>query len=65
MDTMLITLGVFSLAFGGMAIGVIIQGKVITGSCGGIASLFGGSACDNCAAKDECEESGIEKCEEG
>ena len=65
MDTMLITLAVFLLAFAGMAIGVIIQDKVIKGSCGGIATLFGGSACDKCAMKDECKDSETELCEEG
>ena len=63
MNTLLITLGVFLIAFAGMAVGVIFSNKVIKGSCGGIAALFGGkSACDICAKKDICEKTGEEQC---
>lgn len=66
MNILMITMGVFLVAFAGMAIGVIISDKVIKGSCGGIATLMGGkSACDICAVKDRCEKSGREICEEG
>ncbi|MEE2671587.1 MAG: (Na+)-NQR maturation NqrM [Bdellovibrionota bacterium] len=65
MDILIITVTVFSIAFAGMAIGVILSNKVIKGSCGGIATLMGGkSACDVCAMKDRCESSGKELCEE-
>ncbi|MAX65512.1 MAG: (Na+)-NQR maturation NqrM [Bacteriovoracaceae bacterium] len=65
MDTLLVTISVFLIAFMGMAVGVIISDKVIKGSCGGIGSLMGKSACDICAMKSTCESSGREICEEG
>ena len=65
MNTVLITAGVFLIAFGGMAIGVIISNKRIKGSCGGIANLMGESGCDVCELKNKCEKSGKELCEEG
>ena len=65
MNTLLITLGVFAIAFIGMALGVIISNKTIKGSCGGIGNLMGGSACDLCSKKDQCDKTGKEICEEG
>lgn len=65
MDTLLITVSVFMIAFAGMAVGVIISNKAIKGSCGGISTIMGKSACDICALKDKCESSGREICEEG
>ena len=65
MSTVLITVAVFAIAFTGMAIGVIVSNKVIKGSCGGIGQLMGGSACDICEKKHECDALGKEICEEG
>ncbi len=65
MNIVLITTGVFAIAFIGMAIGVIISNRAIKGSCGGIANLMGESGCDICEMKDKCEKSGKEICEEG
>lgn len=65
MNIVFITLGVFLVCFAGMAIGVIISDLTIKGSCGGIGSMFGKSACDMCSEKDRCEETGREICEEG
>jgi hypothetical protein len=65
MNIILITLAVFSIAFMGMAVGVILSNKVIKGSCGGIANLLGKSGCDVCELKDRCEKTGKEICEEG
>lgn len=62
---MLITVTVFAIAFTGMAIGVIIADKRIKGSCGGIGTLMGKSACDVCTFKNKCESSGREICEDG
>lgn len=64
MNTVLITVAVFLIAFSGMAIGVIISNRRIKGSCGGIGAIMGGSACDMCSMKDKCEKSGTELCEE-
>jgi hypothetical protein len=65
MNIVLITVGVFAIAFMGMAVGVILSNKVIKGSCGGIANLMGKSGCDACDLKDRCEKTGKEICEEG
>lgn len=54
MKIFLLTLGIMSLAFGGMALGAIIRGKSIEGSCGGLDKL-GGLACWFCPNRDaEC-----------
>lgn len=50
LSTLLVTFAVFSLAFFGLAIGWLVQGKVIKGSCGGL----GGDSCGIC--KKPCEE---------
>ena len=65
MDMIFITVGVFAVAFAGMAVGVILSNKVIKGSCGGIANIMGKSGCDACELKDKCDSSGKEICEEG
>ena len=66
MNLVLVTIAVFSLAFIGMAIGVILSDIRIKGSCGGLGAIFGGSSpCDICELKDRCEKSGKEICEDG
>ena len=56
----LAALGLFLIAFLGMAIGVIIAKKPIQGSCGGLSALPGhdsSSPCDFCSKpKTECPE---------
>ncbi|QHZ98411.1 (Na+)-NQR maturation NqrM [Pasteurella multocida] len=46
MQLFLITFGIFLLIIAGMAIGYIIQGKTIAGSCGGISALGLKKVCD-------------------
>lgn len=50
MTTALFALGIFVLAFVGMAVGVIFSNRCIKGSCGGIANLEGVDGCSQCGA---------------
>ena len=43
---------IMSVAFIGLAIGLIIKNQPIKGSCGGIANLADGSTCDICGRSD-------------
>lgn len=46
-----------ALMIAGMAIGMIVQGKPIKGSCGGMAALKMDTACDICGGDTaKCEE---------
>lgn len=47
MNTVLITFGVFLTVIGAMAIGYIVQRKVVKGSCGGLGSVGIDKVC-NC-----------------
>ncbi len=59
MEVIFISIIAFLVIFAGMTIGVIISGKEIKGSCGGIAAIFGDSApCDICELKDRCDKNG-------
>jgi hypothetical protein len=51
MKTMLLTVLIFGLLMAAMAIGVIVQGKRLRGSCGGTGS---DCACDD-PAREACE----------
>lgn len=51
MNLFLLTLVVFAVALAGMAIGVMISGRRIKGSCGGLSSFKdrdGNSVCEAC-----------------
>lgn len=49
-----------------MAIGVILQGKPIKGSCGGIAALGMGQDCDICGGdKNKCDSTKKDKARSG
>lgn len=51
MTTFLLTLGFFAVALAGMAIGVMLSGRGIKGSCGGLSSFKdrdGNSVCEAC-----------------
>lgn len=56
MTTIFLTFIILLLVVTGMALGVILRGKPIKGSCGGIASLGMGKACDICGGdSNKCE----------
>ncbi|MEP3329699.1 (Na+)-NQR maturation NqrM [Sedimentitalea sp.] len=48
METMFVAFGVFLMVVIGMAVGVIFQGKRITGSCGGLGAIDGVDQCGVC-----------------
>ncbi|MCH9654977.1 MAG: (Na+)-NQR maturation NqrM [Planctomycetes bacterium] len=48
MTTVLFALGIFALAFAGMAVGVIFSNRCIKGSCGGLSNLEGAEDCSAC-----------------
>ena len=62
-ETVAIAFAVFVLAVLGMAIGAIVTGRRLTGSCGGLANIDGAGHCTVCgrdmsdgpdAASDPC-----------
>lgn len=55
MELVLFSVIVMSIAFAGMAVGVIFSNKVLKGSCGGLGKIFG-KDCQICEHKDKCEE---------
>lgn len=48
MTTVILSFVILALVMAGMAVGVILSNKPIKGSCGGIAALGLGQACDIC-----------------
>lgn len=52
---LLVTFVVFSVAFGGLAIG-LLQNKPLKGSCGGLSAMTG-ERCDVCGAtrEEDCD----------
>lgn len=48
MATIFLSIVLFGLIMAGMAVGLILKGKPIKGSCGGISALGMGAACDIC-----------------
>lgn len=63
--TVLAAVGIFALAFAGMAVGVIFSNRSIKGSCGGLASMpgqDGKSICELCTVPaEECREEAMRK----
>lgn len=56
MMTMLLAFCLLFIVMTGMAIGVLVKGKPIKGSCGGISALGMGTACDICGGNPQkCE----------
>jgi len=59
MTTILLTIVIFALLIAGMAIGVLMGGKPISGSCGGVGAALGESNynCDICGGDpNKCDE---------
>jgi len=56
MTTVLVVFGVMLLIVAAMAIGVILGGKPISGSCGGMSAIGMETACDVCGGDNKkCE----------
>ncbi|WP_261844668.1 (Na+)-NQR maturation NqrM [Aliamphritea ceti] len=56
MMELVLAIVIMLLLVAGMAIGVIVKGKPITGSCGGMSALGMDTACDVCGGDQEiCE----------
>lgn len=53
METMILSFVILLLIVGGMAIGVLMGGKPIAGSCGGMTALGMDVACDVCKGDPE------------
>lgn len=62
MKIFFITLGAMLFVMFAMAIGVIINKKVLKGSCGGLGKIMGDD-CMFCEKKDECEKKPDEEME--
>ncbi len=57
MNTFLVVLGVMLVIVAGMAVGVILGRKPLSGSCGGMAAVGLDGACDICGGDPKkCEE---------
>ncbi len=48
LEAFLPALLIFLLAFGGMAVGVILSNRRLSGSCGGLSALPGVDQCGTC-----------------
>ena len=55
MKTILLTIIVFAVAMGIMAVGVILCGRCLRGSCGGPERASGDGTCGVCGRKKESE----------
>ena len=56
MSTIILTFFIFLTVVAAMAVGVIVNGRAIKGSCGGLNDIEGlGGACDICEGKKVCE----------
>ena len=52
MSELFIAFLIILLAFAGLSIGLILRNQPIKGSCGGMANLNDGSACEICGKTD-------------
>lgn len=56
MATIILSILLFGIIMAGMAVGLILKGRPIKGSCGGISALGMGTACDICGGDTrQCE----------
>lgn len=55
MTTFLAAFAIVGLAVGGLAAGLILRGRELKGSCGGLNTMTGVD-CPVCGAKKSCEE---------
>lgn len=53
MEVFFVTFTVFALMIGAMAIGAILRGRALKGSCGGLNELMGNEKCQVCDRKVE------------
>jgi len=61
----IITLGIMGLFFVFMSVGLLMGGKPIKGSCGGLANVDGLETCELCGGSPQkCEELGSEAAQE-
>ena len=60
-ETVLVAFLVFMLVVAGMAVGVMVQGKRITGSCGGLSNIKGIDNCTVCGR--DLRDVDVENCE--
>jgi len=59
---MLLALVLFLVFFAAMALGVMLKGKPLAGSCGGAAALMGEKSCTFCGRDaSTCERKGAEQ----
>ena len=57
METLILAFLLLALVIAGMAIGVIVKGQPIKGSCGGMTALGMDTACDICGGDTKkCED---------
>ncbi|MCB9091802.1 MAG: (Na+)-NQR maturation NqrM [Halobacteriovoraceae bacterium] len=60
-EVFLITLFAFLLITAAMAIGAIVKGKCLSGTCGGLNAMFGKGSCEACEHKNVCLDKDKEK----
>ena len=52
MNELILSFLIIAFAFTGLAVGLIFKNQPIKGSCGGMANLNNGSACEICGRSD-------------
>lgn len=53
MQTFILVLIIALISILGLALGYLLSGKELQGSCGGLGAMFG--KCDACGNKDQCQ----------